>query len=419
MKRIALIALMMLLTLGASARSIHYFTYSQATRTVDYLNRQNELMIYCGYDYEIETYVLISDVWMERVNSSYYEIWLYGYDAYTGDEIYMPLDLQCVWLFSGSQMYNAAQYLRFRVSVSRPSMTWHVPHYHPFTRVAHHPTYSRTYHYDVHRHGWRPPHPTPRHNEPPLPPYYMRQPNTTPPAPSAPWTPGREKPVVAHVDRGGSVPSAQPSSTGSATRATTAGAGSTTRGVNADNGGSKGSATRATTASGSTTRGTTAGAGSTTRGSNTPAQPNDKQGDRTTNASSTTRSSGSGSTTPSGSTVRTRTTTTTTTEAPATRSSDNTNATRTGSSTRSSDNKNATRTGSSTRSGNTTTTTPTRTGNNTTATPTPTGNATRTTTPSTSTTRSTTPTATKTESTQSSTRTSANRATTTGERSRR
>jgi hypothetical protein len=408
MKRIALIALMMLVTLGASARSIHYFTYSQATRTVDYLNRQNELMIYCGYDYEIETYVLISDVWMERVNSSYYEIWLYGYDAYTGDEIYMPLDLQCVWLFSGSQMYNAAQYLRFRVSVSRPSMIWHVPHYHPFTRVAHHPTYSRTYHYDVHRHGWRPPHPTPRHNEPPLPPYYMRQPNTTPPAPSAPWTPGREKPVVAHVDRGGSVPSAQPSSTGSATRATTAGAGSTTRGVNADNGGSKGSATRATTAS-----------GSTTRGSNTTAQPNDKQGDRTTNAPSTTRSSGSGSTTPSGSTVRTRTTTTTTTEAPATRSSDNTNATRTGSSTRSSDNTNATRTGSSTRSSNTTTTTPTRTGNNTTATPTRTGNATRTTTPSATTTRSATPTSTKTESTQSSTRSSATRATTTGERSRR
>ena len=70
MKRIAVIVIMVLLGLGASARSIHYFTYSQAARTVNYLNTQKELMIYCGYEYEIETYVLINEVWMERVNSS-------------------------------------------------------------------------------------------------------------------------------------------------------------------------------------------------------------------------------------------------------------------------------------------------------------------------------------------------------------
>lgn len=198
MKRIALIAVMVLMSLGASARSIHYFTYSQAARTVHYLNSQNELMIYCGYEYELETYVLINEIWMERINSSYYEIWIYGYDAYTGDEIYMPLDLQCVWLFSAGRMYNAAQYLRFRIDVRTPSIVWHIPAYRPFTRIVHRPGYVRSYHYDIHRHGWMPPAYTytPAHPVPPLPYYYMRHPSNPAPMPKATWTPGSERPTV-------------------------------------------------------------------------------------------------------------------------------------------------------------------------------------------------------------------------------
>lgn len=196
MKRIAIIVVMVLLSLGASARSIHYFTYSQASRTVNYLNTQNELMIYCGYDYEIETYVLINEIWMERVNSSYYEIWIYGYDAYTGEEIYMPLDLQCVWLYSAGRMYNAAQYLRFRVDTRVPSLAWRIPPYNPYTRVMHRPGYVRTYHYNVHRHGWMPPAYTYGSGRPPMHPYYMRRPNTPAPMPSNNWTPGVDRPSM-------------------------------------------------------------------------------------------------------------------------------------------------------------------------------------------------------------------------------
>ena len=197
MKRIAIIVVMVLCSLAASARSIHYFTFSQATRTVDYLNSQNELMIYCGYDYEIETYVLINEIWMERVNSSYYEIWIYGFDAYTGDEIYMPLDLQCVWLYSAGRMYNAAQYLRFRVDVRLPSFSWRIPPYNRYTRLAHRHGYVRTYHYDIHRYGWMPPayNHTPGVH-PPLPYYYMRRPNTPVPMPTNSWTPGTDRPTI-------------------------------------------------------------------------------------------------------------------------------------------------------------------------------------------------------------------------------
>ena len=198
MKRIAIIVVMVMMSLAASASSIRYFTRPQAERTVSYLNAQREIMIYCGYDYEIETYVLLNEVWMERINSSYYEIWIYGYDAYTGDEVYMPIDLQCIWLYSAGRMYNAAQYLRFHASVRTPALTWYIPPYNTYVRTVHRTGYVRSYHYDIHRHGWMPPAP-PRHgygpnHRPPLPPYYMRQPQAPAPTPEGRWTPGTDKP---------------------------------------------------------------------------------------------------------------------------------------------------------------------------------------------------------------------------------
>ena len=199
MKRTAIIALMLLAGLAAGARTIHYFTRSQAERTVRCLNAQDELMIYCGYDYEIETYVLVSDVWMERVNSAYYEIWLFGWDAYTGDEVYMPIDLNCIWLLSSGRTYNAAQYLRFKTSVHQPDFAWQVPPYNRYSRIHHTRGHSRSYHYDIHRHGWMPPAaPAPGVQSPPLPPYYMRQRTSRPPMPEARWTPGMDRPRISH-----------------------------------------------------------------------------------------------------------------------------------------------------------------------------------------------------------------------------
>ncbi len=260
MKRLAIIVVMVLMSLTASASSIRYFTYGQAQRTVSYLNAQNEMVIFCGYDYEIETYILINEVWMERVNSAYYELWVYGYDAYTGDEIYMPIDLKCVWLYSAGRLYSAAQYLRFHTPVSTPRFTWYVPPYRPFTRTMHRPGYTRTYHYHVHCHGWMPPAP-PRggwgpHTQPPLPPYYMRTPQSPAPMPSAAWTPGVEHPQVSNSGSrsgsgtisnernvNGNSPSPRPSSLGdrSSGTATTGSRGTATTGSRSgDNGNTTG-----------------------------------------------------------------------------------------------------------------------------------------------------------------------------------
>lgn len=384
MKRIAFIVVMALMSFTASASSIRYFTYSQAHRTVQYLNAQKELMIYCGYDYEIETYVLVNEVWMERVNSAYYEIWLYGYDAYTGDEIYMPIDMQCIWLFSAGRMYNAAQYLRFHATVHTPSFSWYIPPYNPYTRRMHAAGYVRSYHYDIHRHGWMPPTPPHHgygpHTQAPLPPYYMRTPQTPAPTPTQTWTPGLEHPQVNNSSRSGSgrsnnsaIPTTRPSSsgsteTGTVTNSSTTRSGSTTRGT--DNAGTttttrstattptrsntgttrasqdetgttgttrSGSTATGTTRSGSTTTGTTR-SGSTTSGttrSGSTATGTTRSGSTTTgttrSGSSTTGTTRSGSTT-SG-TTRSGSTATSTTRSGSTAPSTDTKDTRSGSTT--------------------------------------------------------------------------------------
>ena len=345
MKRIATIALMVLLTLTASARSIRYFTHDQALRTVTYLDRQNELMIYCGYDYEIETYVLVNEVWMERVNSSFYEIWLYGYDAYTGDEVYMPLDLQCIWLLgAGGRMYNAAQYLRFHATVHVPTFAWYIPPYNPYTRHMHAVGYARTYHYDVHCHGWRPPTPPANgwgpHTQPPIPPYYMRTPQQPAPAPTAKWTPGVEHPQVSQVNAS------------STPRSSTSVRGNTTSG-----GGTSATESRSsgTARSGSTT--STSRSQSGTTGSSNPRSSTDG-----TTTGSSTRSSSSTSTSRSTGSTRSTATTPTRTNTGAGSTSNNTD-TRTSSAT-----TNASRSQSSTantRTSDATTTNSSRSGSNT------------------------------------------------------
>ena len=190
MKKIVLILALMMATFTVKANNILYFTYNQAARTVACLNSQDELMIYCGYEDELPTYVLINEVWAEQISSSFYEIWLYGYDAYTGEEIYMPIDLECIYLVQFGKIYSAAQYLRFRTTHIRPTFAWAMPPYNPFVRAPRPKVYYYTYHYDIHRPGWH------WRNYPHIHyhPYYLRHPHHPAPMPPKPYTPGRERP---------------------------------------------------------------------------------------------------------------------------------------------------------------------------------------------------------------------------------
>ena len=199
MKKIILTLALMMATLTVAADNILYFTYNQAARTVACLNRQDELMIYCGYEYELPTYVLINEVWAEQISSSFYEIWLYGYDAYTGEEIYMPIDLECIYLMQNRNIYSAAQYLRFKYTHSRPTFVWAMPPYNPFVRAPRPVVYYYTYHYDIHRPGWHYSHYKHIHYHP----YYHRLPHHPAPMPPKPYTPGHDRPGYHEDPNGG------------------------------------------------------------------------------------------------------------------------------------------------------------------------------------------------------------------------
>jgi len=198
MKKLVLLVVLMLATITVKANNILYFTYHQAARTVACLNSHDELMIYCGYENELPTYVLINEVWAEQIGSSFYEVWLYGYDAYTGEEIYMPIDLECIYLLQNGKIYSAAQYLRFRTTHARPTFAWVMPPYNPFVRAPRPTVYYYTYHYDIHRPGWHWHHYPHIHYHP----YYLRKPGMPAPIPPKPYTPGHEYPGYHVTDQG-------------------------------------------------------------------------------------------------------------------------------------------------------------------------------------------------------------------------
>ncbi len=308
MKKLFLAILLLLGTLSVAANNIRYFTYTQVARTVNYLNNQNELMIYCGYADEIETYVLINEVWAEKVNSKFYEVWLFGYDAYTGEEIYMPIDLQCIWLpGTNNSYYNAAQYLRFRTTIQRPTLVWCMPPYNPYVRARHVPGHAYTYHWEIHRHDWRCPDWDRSHNTPPpYHPYYMRDPRIELQRPTQTWTPGVNRPTVPTQGYGviHGTNTRQESSRNDGIRTP---AGTISTNTNRNSGttirqGSTSTSSRGTTGtvnSGTSTRGTTT-TGTTSRNNN-----NNGSSTRSTDTTTTTRSNTTTRNTSTGTSSRT------------------------------------------------------------------------------------------------------------------
>ena len=76
-------------TVSFADSSVQFFKKSQATRVVNYLNQHPEMLFYCGcYPDFQSSYVYALDVWMERYSLTYYEVWIYGFDVKTNEEIY-------------------------------------------------------------------------------------------------------------------------------------------------------------------------------------------------------------------------------------------------------------------------------------------------------------------------------------------
>ena len=149
MKKVVLVMSFLLLAATATFAdtSVQFFKKSQATRVVNYLNQNPEIMIYCACydDYDAE-YVYTTDVWMERYSFTYYEIWIYGFNVKTNEIVCTPIDLNCIWVRgSNGYPYSVAQELGFVNRVCSASFKWRMPTYRPQPRQAHPKEFHQTY----------------------------------------------------------------------------------------------------------------------------------------------------------------------------------------------------------------------------------------------------------------------------------
>lgn len=134
-------------TVSFADSSVQFFKKSQATRVVNYLNQHPEVLFYCGCYPDFQTsYVYTYDVWMERYSLTYYEVWIYGFNVKTNEEIYTPVDLNCLWV-EGSNGYpmNVAQTLGFKHRICEATFRWRMPVYNTRPRVAHPANYQHNY----------------------------------------------------------------------------------------------------------------------------------------------------------------------------------------------------------------------------------------------------------------------------------
>lgn len=127
--------------------SVQFFKKSQATRVVNFLNDNPEILIYCACypNYEPE-YVFTTDVWMERYSFTYYEIWIYGFNVKTREIVCTPIDLNCIWVAGSNGFpYSVAQHLGFVNRVCTANFRWRMPVYRPMPRQPHPKEFHHTY----------------------------------------------------------------------------------------------------------------------------------------------------------------------------------------------------------------------------------------------------------------------------------
>lgn len=149
MKKIILVMSFLLLAATATFAdtSVQFFKKSQATRVVNFLNDNPEILIYCACypNYEPE-YVFTTDVWMERYSYTYYEIWIYGFNVKTREIVCTPIDLNCIWVAGpNGYPFSVAQQLGFVNRVCTANFRWRMPVYRPMPRQPHPREFHQTY----------------------------------------------------------------------------------------------------------------------------------------------------------------------------------------------------------------------------------------------------------------------------------
>lgn len=165
---------------------------SQADYVMSIIGDYNEIVLYCGNEYEVETYMVLCDFWKECIADSkwttivdslstigiaqeedsldvQYEIWVLGYDLHTGDTICTPIAPSCIWIHKDDITYNVGSYTSLDSIVRLFPFNWKVPQYSLISCLEYNEEIQPTYHYEIHVLGYF----APFDYRPLPPPYYQ------------------------------------------------------------------------------------------------------------------------------------------------------------------------------------------------------------------------------------------------------
>lgn len=128
----------------------------QADEVLSVIGGCKDIVLYCGHDGEVETYMVLCDFWkaevvnQEIVLSDWYEIWVLGYDLHTGDTICTPIDPSCIWFNKNNSTYNVGNYIFWDPVPRSFPFKWKVPQYTLISCLQYAEEIQLTYHHYIH-----------------------------------------------------------------------------------------------------------------------------------------------------------------------------------------------------------------------------------------------------------------------------
>lgn len=160
-----------------SEQSLRYLTFEQADTVLSVIGNYSEIVLYCGNEREVETYMVLCDYWTEWIASpeemalydslyntgiaidvdawsDQYEIWVLGYDLHTGDTICTPIEPSCLWIHKNGVTYNVGNYVSLDSVIKLFPFKWKVPKYSLISCLEYDEKIQPTYHYDIHVFGY-------------------------------------------------------------------------------------------------------------------------------------------------------------------------------------------------------------------------------------------------------------------------
>ncbi len=127
MKKLLTLSFLFFALFFAKADQLAYLTLDQATKAVNYLQKQDHVIMWCACcDDDAQIYVRIAKVYYQRVADTkepYYEVIIEGTNA-NGEFVNEAVDLAYVHAQSGSKYKSVGKLLKFKCDPCTKPFEW-------------------------------------------------------------------------------------------------------------------------------------------------------------------------------------------------------------------------------------------------------------------------------------------------------